>query len=198
MRKSVLMGSLFMLATAFGLILMIQSSPANGQEGNKLNAAALEKVLSVKQEDALHRNASSSVRAPSFTLKALNGETYTIGETNNKPLVLQFWASWCEACSIEAPTLKTLHESYQDKIDFYGINLSSEEKQGEDIKAFIQQNEWTFPILLDDNKRASYLYELHALPTTFIIDADGTVLDTFHLVDPMEFRLKLEQLASER
>lgn len=78
------------------------------------------------------------------------------------------------------------------------MNLSSEEKQASAIETFIEENEWRFTNLLDANKRASYLYELHALPTTFIIDTDGTVLDTFHLIDPMEFESKLEMLTEGR
>jgi peroxiredoxin len=188
----------FLLATAFGVALIVNTDHTSGKEGKKLDASALESVLSVDQEAALHRNTSSGVKAPAFTLKALDGKTYTIGEASDKPIVLQFWASWCEACTVEAPTLKKLHESYRDKVDFYGVNLSSEEKQADNISAFVQQNEWSFTNLLDANKRASYLYELHALPTTFIIDTDGTLLDTFHMVDPMEFELKLDQLTEGR
>ncbi|WP_169084802.1 TlpA family protein disulfide reductase [Paenibacillus sp. PL91] len=188
----------FLLATAFGVALIVNSDHTNGEEGKKLNASALESVLSADQEAALHRKTSSGVKAPAFTLKALDGKTYTIGEKSDKPIVLQFWASWCEACTVEAPTLKKLHEAYRDKVEFYGVNLSSEEKQADHISAFIEQNGWSFTNLLDANKRASYLYELHALPTTFIIDKDGTLRGTFHMVDPMEFELKLDQLTEGR
>ncbi|MDQ8737095.1 TlpA disulfide reductase family protein [Paenibacillus sp. LHD-38] len=198
MKNSILIIGVFLLATAFGLLLILKSDKTSGTEGGKLNASALENILSVDQEAALHRTATSGVKAPAFTLKAVNGKTYTVAETNDKPIVLQFWASWCEACSVEAPTLKKLHETFRDKVDFYGVNLSSEEKQADQINAFIQKNEWGFTNLLDANKRASYLYELHALPTTFIIDKDGTVLDTFHLIDPMEFESKLEMLTEGR
>ncbi|MGO4544588.1 TlpA family protein disulfide reductase [Paenibacillus sp. 2TAB23] len=198
MKSSVVIIVVFIAATLFGMLLIFQSDESSEAEGKKLNASSLESVLSVSQEAALHRKSTSEVRAPSFTLKAMDGNTYTIGETNEKPIVLQFWASWCEACSIEAPTLQKLHGRFQDKIDFYGVNLSSEEKQADQISDFIQKNGWKFTNLLDANKRASYLYELHALPTTFIIDTDGKVLDTFHLIDPMEFESKLNMLSEGR
>lgn len=198
MKAAIWIIAALVLATVFSLALIFHPDRSSGKEGVKLNAASLERVLSVDQDSALHRSASSGVKAPVVTLKGMNGNTYTIGEENSKPIVLQFWASWCEACSVEAPTLKRLHEAYQTDIDFYGINLSSEEKQSGDISAFVHKNEWGFINLLDANKRASYLYELHALPTTFIIDTDGTVLDTFHLIDPLEFKLKLDQLTEGR
>ncbi|CAM4243802.1 peroxiredoxin [Paenibacillus endophyticus] len=198
MKSSVVIIGMFIAATLFGMLLIFQSDESSEAEGKKLNASSLESVLSVSQEAALHRKATSGVKAPTFTLKAVDGNTYTLGETYEKPIVLQFWASWCEACSIEAPTLQKLHERYQGKIDFYGVNLSSEEKQADQISDFIQKNGWKFTNLLDANKRASYLYELHALPTTFIIDTDGTVLDTFHLIDPLEFESKLNMLSEGR
>ncbi|WP_139992568.1 TlpA family protein disulfide reductase [Paenibacillus paridis] len=198
MKSSVFIIGAFIAVTLFGMLLIFRSDESGVAEGKKLNASSLESVLSTNQEAALHRKAKSGVKAPSFTLKSLEGKTYTIGETNNKPIILQFWASWCEACTIEAPTLQKLHAQFQDKIDFYGVNLSAEEKHEDQINAFIQKNGWNFPNLLDGNKRASYLYELHALPTTFIIDTDGTVIDTFHLIDPMEFENKLNMLFEGR
>lgn len=198
MKKTILVISVFLSATVLGLFFILNSDQTSGNAGDKLDASALESVLSVNQEAALHRKATSGVKAPAFTLKDLNGTTHTVAGAEDKPIVLQFWASWCEACSVEAPTLKKLHEKYEDKVDFYGVNLSSEEKQASAIETFIEENEWRFTNLLDANKRASYLYELHALPTTFIIDTDGTVLDTFHLIDPMEFESKLEMLTEGR
>ncbi|OMF29822.1 hypothetical protein BK133_17660 [Paenibacillus sp. FSL H8-0548] len=198
MKASIWTVAALVLATAFGTALIFYSSHSSSKEGSKLNAASLERILSVDQDSALHRSDAAGVKAPIVTLKALDGNTYTIGGENSKPIVLQFWASWCEACTVEAPTMKRLHEAYQNNIDFYGINLSSEEKQADDISAFVQQNQWGFINLLDANKRASYLYELHALPTTFIIDTDGTVLDTFHLLDPLEFKLKLDRITEGR
>jgi|GEM_PF-1328163 Thiol-disulfide isomerase and thioredoxins len=191
----------FVMVTVIGLTVLLQQTSfgeAKQTEGAKLDAEALEKVLAVGEEASLTHRKSSEVKAPSFTLKGLDGKTYTVGKDQKKPVILQFWSSWCEACTVEAPTLSKLHEAYGDQMDFYGVNLSAEESKPEEIGAFVARNKWTFPILLDDNKRASYLYELHALPTTFILDADGTVLDTFHMVDPMEFQQKLEKLTEGR
>lgn len=191
MKKTAILVAAFAAATLLGIAFVYGADREPGGQGGKLDAMALEQVLSRNDEAKLHAKQTSGVQAPAFTLKALDGETYTVGKANGRPTVVHFWASWCEACSVEAPTLKKLHETYQDRIDFYGVNVSSEEKMQSHITDFIRVNGWAFTNLLDTNKRASYLYELHALPTTFILGEDGEVLDTFHLTDPVEFEEKL-------
>lgn len=137
-----------------------------------------------------------SVSAPELTLRALDGQSYTLGQKTDKPVLLNFWASWCEACSVESPLLNELYERYRGQVDFYGINLTAEEQQAEDIEQFLSDNHIEMPTLLDEHRRATQLYDLHALPTTFLLDADGRLLDTFHLVDAGEFEQRLQAAIS--
>jgi thiol-disulfide isomerase/thioredoxin len=184
--------------TGFVLLLNFQSIQADAHKQKKIDALALEQILKSAHQDILgvKKRTHSQIKAPPFTLKSLEGDTHTIGEATDKPVLINFWASWCEACNVESPVLKRLHEKYKDKVNFYGINITSEEKQPENIAKFMRVNQLTFTTLLDENKRAAYLYELHALPTTFLIDADGYIVDTFHMVDSYEFEKKMERLAN--
>ncbi|WP_057913816.1 TlpA family protein disulfide reductase [Peribacillus muralis] len=174
---------------------MAATKAADVGEVHGLDAEGLEKV--VKRADSGQERESTNVKAPSFTLKSLDGSEYvSIGGKRKKPVVLNFWASWCDACSLEAVELRKLHEQYKDRIDFYGINVTTEE-QPENIKAFVTENELTYPILLDEHKRAADLYELHSLPTMFLIDEEGYVVDTFHMVDQLELAEKIGRLAGK-
>lgn len=181
--------------TAIALMLNARSLRKEGGEThpNKIDALALEQIVMNADQNGSGKN---RIQAPPFTLKTLEGNSVSVGGVSGKPMLIHFWASWCEACQAEAPDLKRLYEEFKDKVSFYGINVSSEEKSTDDIAKFMRDNELSYPTLLDDNKRAAYLYELHALPTTFLIDAEGKVADTFHLADPLELEEKLERLSN--
>ncbi|MGE7758523.1 TlpA family protein disulfide reductase [Peribacillus sp. NPDC097895] len=184
---------LVVIFAAFQAVNNMAADKADTGEVKALDAEDLEKII--KKKDSREIGKSTGVKAPPFTLKSLDGSNYvSIGGKSAKPIVLNFWASWCDACSVEALELRKLHEQYKDQIDFYGINVTTEE-QPENIKAFVTKNELKYSILLDEHKHAADLYELHSLPTMFLIDKDGYIVDTFHLVDPLELDEKIGRLA---
>lgn len=186
---------LVVIFATFQAVKNIADNKGDSGEVKALDAESLEKI--VKQADPGQEQKTTNVKAPPFTLKSLDGSNYvSIGGKNEKPIVLNFWASWCDACSIEALELRKLHEQYKDQIDFYGINVSTEE-QPENIKTFVKENELKYSILLDEHKHVADLYELHSLPTMFLIDKDGYVVDTFHLVDRLELAEKIDRLAGK-
>ncbi|UJF35811.1 TlpA family protein disulfide reductase [Paenibacillus hexagrammi] len=166
----------------------------NRIDGKGLDIHALEQIVS--SADNGGKPGAAGVKAPGFTLKTTNGTYYTVGGKRDKPMVLHFWASWCDACSVAESTLTKLYEQYNKQIDFVGVNVTTEEKPG-NMESFVMQNHIQYPILLDEHKHAADLYELHALPTFFLIDRGGDIIDTFHMEDPMELMQKVEKLAEQ-
>ena len=90
--------------------------------------------------------------APSFTLKGIDEADYSIGGPRSKPVLLNFWASWCGPCDMEAPDLQALYEKYGDRIDFYGVNATSYDRE-RDARAFVEEKKLTFPIPMDQGGR---------------------------------------------
>ncbi|MEK8128503.1 TlpA disulfide reductase family protein [Paenibacillus filicis] len=191
-RIGLLIGLVVLSALSLFFSISYGSTETSSSEGQRLDAHKLESIMRLAQAGG--NPGPNDVKAPAFTLKATNGAYYSIGGKREKPLVIHFWASWCEACSIEVPMLKKLYEQYQDQIDFMGINVSTEEKL-DNIQKFIEKHGISYPVLLDEHKHAADLYELHALPTVFLIDRNGFVLDTFHMIDPLELQEKIGRLA---
>ncbi|UQZ82673.1 Thiol-disulfide oxidoreductase ResA [Paenibacillus konkukensis] len=169
------------------------AEPVSG-DGQRLDFHKLENIIRLAESKG--KPGPDDVKAPAFTLKATNGAYYSIGGKREKPLVIHFWASWCEACSVEVPMIRKLYEQYKNQVDFFGINVFTEEKP-ENMEKFIQDNRLSYPILLDEHKHAADLYQLHALPTVFLIDKNGFVLDTFHMIDPLELQEKVGRLAGQ-
>lgn len=113
-------------------------------------------------------------QAPSFSLiDYRTGEVYELHQSD-KPVVLNFWASWCGPCHAEAPELVALNEKYGDKVNLYAINLSQTD-QADAMDAFVQDYNFSFPVLTDDDGSISNTFQILAVPTTIFINADGII-----------------------
>ena len=135
-------------------------------------------------------------KAPGFELIGLDGKTYTL-ENLQKPVVLNFWASWCGPCRIEGPELVRLYEEYKDDLEIYAVNLT-ENDSVEKAKDFSEEMGFTFPVLLDEKGQASKLYQIQAVPTSFFISKDGVITDQIiGFGKPEELAKRFEKLVKE-
>jgi peroxiredoxin len=115
-------------------------------------------------------------RAPGFSLKGLDGEVYRLSDFAGKPVVLNFWGTFCEPCVREMPLIQQHYEKYQDRgLVVLGVNLDEPEVT---VRGFVKDYGLTFPILLDKNVVRKQ-YGVYYYPTTFFIDAEGRIVDKF-------------------
>lgn len=114
--------------------------------------------------------------APDFSLPTLDSQrTVTLSELRGKPVILNFWASWCTPCRTEMPALQQAHKKRQaDELTILAINLSAQDTLAE-AKAFVEELQLTMPILLDEAGAAEEGYHILGLPTTFFIDNQGLI-----------------------
>ncbi|MGN7470386.1 TlpA family protein disulfide reductase [Brevibacillus sp. SAFN-007a] len=136
--------------------------------------------------------------APHFTLTGLDNQTYKVEGKRNKPLLLNFWASWCGPCRMEAPDLQKIYEKYGGQIDMYGVNVTSSDNP-ESAQAFVQSYKLTFPIPMDVSGSVSNRYLVQAFPTTYLIDAQGIVRKKIiGMIDAGTLERELRQLLGEK
>ncbi|HEX6923269.1 MAG TPA: TlpA disulfide reductase family protein [Bacillales bacterium] len=114
-------------------------------------------------------------KAPSFTLTSLSGKTYSLSEAKGKPVVLNFWNSWCGPCKKETPELARLYRKYKGQFQLYGINVTADDSLGA-VKLFVEDYGVNYPVLLDKSGNVSDLYNVYSRPVTYFINAKGIIV----------------------
>jgi peroxiredoxin len=115
------------------------------------------------------------IAAPDFQLDTPEGKTITLSEFRGRPVLLNFWATWCPPCRAEMPFLQELYEDedWQERgLVILAINIS---EQGEHVRGFMEENGLTFTALLDTQEDVTRQYAVGPIPTTFIINKDGII-----------------------
>lgn len=110
--------------------------------------------------------------APEFSLKDLAGKTVDLKDLRGKPILLNFWATWCHACKEELPSMQRLHETMKAE-GVQVIAISIDRGDAEKVQQYVDEYKLTFPILLDPNQETRRRYFIMGLPTSYLIDANG-------------------------
>ena len=113
-------------------------------------------------------------QAPNLFIYDYEGNQVTLKQFAGKPVVLNFWASWCEPCMAEMSGFQEQYEAYGDQVQFIMVNMTDgTQETPETAMAFINQEGYTFPVYFDSSSLASLIYGIQSIPATFFIDADG-------------------------
>lgn len=120
------------------------------------------------------------VPALDFTLTDQFGNTHTLDQYKGKTILLNFWATWCGPCRSEMPDLQAVYEDYgnnEQDLVLLGVAAPNLGREGsvEDITAFLEENGYTYPTLMNEDASLFYSYGISSFPTTFMIDKNGNV-----------------------
>lgn len=120
--------------------------------------------------------------APDFALKSATGENLRLSEYRGDVVMINFWATWCGPCRQEMPLLDDLYNRYQ-RVGFslLGVNIDDDSSRAMDMVHELGVN---FPVLFDERKEVSRLYQVEAMPVTVIVDRTGTVRHVHHGYQP--------------
>ncbi len=134
-------------------------------------------------EDAEDGDASA-IPAPGYDMELTDqfGEVHTLSEYKGKVIFLNFWATWCGPCRNEMPDIQKLYEEYSAKgedaeaviLGIAGPEIGQEGTR-EEIADFMNENGYTYPVLMDETGELFSQYGISAFPTTFMIDREGNV-----------------------
>lgn len=113
--------------------------------------------------------------APGFELSSMSGEVVALEDFKGHPVVLNLWASWCPPCRMEMPAMEKIYQAYQSQgVEFIAVNMTYQDDLN-DAKSFVEENDLTFNILLDEKGDVANLYQMQGLPTTYFINSSGEI-----------------------
>jgi len=110
--------------------------------------------------------------APDFSLQDINGNKVSLEDFRGKSILLNFWATWCQACKEELPSMQRLHETLSGE-GIEVVAISIDRRNLDRIKEFAKEYKLTFPILWDPDQKVRKHYYIMGLPTTYLIDPEG-------------------------
>ncbi len=135
-----------------------QQSPETESEQEAQDTAAEEKKISV----------------PDFTVTDQDGNSVSLSDFVGKPVILNFWASWCGPCKSEMPDFDAAYAQYGDEIHFVMVNLTDGYRETPEVaQKFIEEQGYSFPVYFDTESSAAMAYRVTSIPATYFIDAKG-------------------------
>jgi thiol-disulfide isomerase/thioredoxin len=141
-----------------------------------VTAAGCGDTDSDKKEQAKQTSQTAQeTTAKNVTLKTFDGskQIQLSDLYKDKPVFLNFWASWCPPCVKEMPHIEKLYNKYGDKVNFAVVNVDSKEA---DANAFLQKNSFSMPIYKGDLNSLTDAYRLNAIPVSVVIDKNGKII----------------------
>ncbi len=147
------------------LIGLIPAASAEGEKTQPPGATA------EPEQDAAQK---PRTMAPDFTVQDAEGREHSLSDFLGKPVVLNFWASWCPPCKAEMPEFNQVFEEQGEEVQFLMVDLVDGMRETREKGAkYVEEMGFTFPVFFDMDQSAAYAYGVATIPTTYFIDAEG-------------------------
>lgn len=164
-RKSMLSLAIDLIIVLLAIFIMIP------QTRKTTVTLILKPTLFMYQAPLLKQSIPLDSVSGEWRLRTLSGDTCRFADFAGKPVVLNYWASWCAPCMAEMGAFKSLYGDYSDKVNF--LFVSNEDRR--EIARFVSRKKWNLPIFFPVKNYPEQL-SANSLPTTFVIDADGNIV----------------------
>lgn len=151
----------------------VESVPIDGKTGVS-GSATSESGQTTAEEETTE---AEKVPAPDFTVIDAEGNEVKLSDMVGKPVVVNFWASWCGPCKMEMPEFEEIYKELGDEVHFMMVNLTDGwQETKEKAENFIEEQGYTFPVYYDTMSEGAMNYGVSSIPATYFIDAEGNAI----------------------
>jgi len=116
------------------------------------------------------------IPAPDFTVIDEKNMPVSLSNFRGKPTIVNFWATWCGPCEQELPFFDSAFKLYGDKVNFVMLNVDGDMETVDEVKEFVRQRGYSFPLYFDVTYDASQTYGVSAIPVTMCVSAEGDII----------------------
>ncbi len=118
-----------------------------------------------------------TIPAPDFTVEDMDGKAVSLSDYLGKPVVVNFWASWCGPCKSEMPAFDQAWAAYGDRVQFLMVNLTDNMQETlTSAKEFLAKSDYRFPVFFDTQLSGAMAYGVTGIPATYFINAQGQIV----------------------
>ena len=162
-----------MIVAVIGYRFLSESYAPQGTVPSQITDSGNANGNSHTQEDA-DTDSSTDGLAPDFTVLNMEGNSVQLSDYFGKPLIINFWATWCGPCKSELPAFNNMYEKYKDDVNFLFVNLTDGSRETiEGVTQFMEDEGYTFPVYFDTTMEAATAYGAYSIPMTILIDDEG-------------------------
>ena len=156
-------------------------------------------LLTAEAQSPWETDSLTGKKAPDFSLKDINDKTISAASLKGNVVLIGFWATWCPPCRSEMPAMNKLYREFRNK--GFEVIAISKDRSVTYVKDYLSKTPVDFPILMDPENKASKAFRVFSLPTSFLVDRNGVILELFlgeEDWDSTKFRNKIKALLERK
>lgn len=159
------------------VVLLVGASVLYKSLGNKVETDPFATQEQKSDNTSDQQEETTNNPAPDFTVVDIDGNEHKLSDFKGKPVILNFWASWCGPCKSEMPDFNEAYDEYKDKIHFLMVNLTDGSRETvETASSYIKEQGYSFPVYYDTMIEAANTYSVYSVPTSYFIDKKGNII----------------------
>lgn len=150
-----------------------------------------------QQTPTVSSSQTAKTAAPDFTVQDTNGNTVSFSDFKGKPVVLNFWASWCPPCKAEMPDYEKMYQQYRNKgVVFLMVNMTDGSRETTvTAKQFLKDSKYTFSAYFDVKSNAADTYGISSIPDSIFIDKNGKIANAYEgMIDAATMKNNIEAI----